>query len=77
MLEPLSLFQLQPVKNNKEKHTYLTDIAISNDKYVAEKEEEKREKYTPQAMEVKELLATGKSYSYSFSQISHQHHIIF
>ena len=41
--------------DKKEKRTYLIDIAILNDKNVVEKEEEKREKYTPLAMEVKEL----------------------
>lgn len=37
------------------KHTYLIDIAIPNDSNVILKEEEKREKYQPLAMEVKEL----------------------
>ena len=42
------------VIDKKEKHTYLIDIAIPNDKNVVEKEEEKRKKYKPLAMEVKE-----------------------
>ena len=35
------------VIDKKEKHTYLIDIAIPNDKNVVAKEEEKREIYTP------------------------------
>ena len=48
------------VIDKKEKHTYLIDIAIPNDKNVVEKEEEKRGKYTPQDMEVKELWQQEK-----------------
>ena len=43
-----------------EKHTYLINIAIPNDKTVVEKEEEKREKYTLLAMEVKEIWQQEK-----------------
>ena len=43
------------VIDKNEKCTNLVDITILNDKNVVEKEEEKRGKYTPLAMEVKEL----------------------
>lgn len=45
-------------KNTKE--TYLIDIAIPNDTNIAKKEEEKREKYHPLALEVQELWEQKK-----------------
>ena len=43
----------------KKEHTYLIHTAIPNDKNVVEKQEEKR-KYTPLAMEIKELWQQEK-----------------
>ena len=42
------------------KHTYLIDISIPNDNNVIQKETEKIEKYTPLAIEIKEIWKQEK-----------------